>query len=119
MSKQRASNGPGEPAVVTISNTDCTTGGGMADLSAVVTVTVTSSETIDSVEVLVDGVSNGTLTPRPGSPAPSGSLWIHTYDWTHGGVACGESYELQAIARVVKTSTVSSGIDTQNCPACP
>lgn len=110
----------GEPALIELSNAVCTTGGGMATLSAELTLKRTSSEEIcGGPEVLVNGtVSTQMPVEKMGSPSSSGGVITHTYDWSEGGVPCDATYKLKARAEVCVKTPIGSFEVTRVCPPC-
>jgi hypothetical protein len=108
------------PANVGITDPTCVADGmGMATLSTVITILRTDAETILEVKVMVNGnPSPNTPTERTGSPTtPGPGMKEHTYDWSEA-VACGQSYSVEAEAKILLELNPKSQEKNVTCPAC-
>jgi hypothetical protein len=104
-------------AVTVISDFTCTVGGAAANLTAVISVLLVDGETLDGVQLYLNGNHpNNVPVERAGSPStPSAGLRLHTFDWQES-VSCGSTYKLEAVASI--SFKKSSGIEEVKCDPC-
>lgn len=107
------------PADIELSDLDCQPmGAGMAVLSATLTVDRTSSETIQGIQVFINGAAAAGIPTEQGSPTTTpGGVIRHTYSWSNT-VMCGQTYNVKAVLTIIHTITIDSNDDTITCPNC-
>jgi hypothetical protein len=96
------------PAVVDIESWNCTPGEADAVVTAVVTVLITTEESIEAGSPVVKvGTEEATVTERSTSPSsPTTSTRLHTFD-ASATVSCDDTYQITAEAHFIKKETAT------------
>ena len=99
------------PAVVDIQTASCTPGEADAEVTAVVTILISTDETIEAGSPIVKvGTVEATVTEQSTSPSsPTSSTRLHSFD-VSATVDCDNSYQITAEAHIIikKTATPMS-----------
>lgn len=114
MSKSKASMAP---AVVDIQSATCVSGEADAVVSGVVTVLISTEETLETGEPAVKvGTVDATVTEQSGSPSsPTPSSRLHTFEYS-ATVDCDANYQVTAEASIIIKETATPASVT--CDPC-